>query len=40
MILNGECGAFNPMLLDCLQEISMRPPERTADACRRSGAPP
>ena len=22
MILNGECGAFNPMLLDCLQEIS------------------
>ena len=24
MILNGECGAFNPMLLDCLQEISMR----------------
>lgn len=24
MILNGECGAFNPMLLDCLQEISAR----------------
>ena len=24
MILNGECGAFNPMLLDCLQEISVR----------------
>lgn len=24
MILNGECGAFNPMLLDCLHEISMR----------------
>ena len=22
MILNGECGAFNPMLLDCLQESS------------------
>ena len=24
IILNGQCGAFNPMLLDCLQEISMR----------------
>ena len=24
MILNGDCGAFNPMLLDCLHEISMR----------------
>ena len=22
MILNGECGAFNPLLLDCLQESS------------------
>lgn len=22
MILNGECGAFNPLLLDCLQECS------------------
>lgn len=22
MILNGECGAFNPLLLDCLKDIS------------------
>lgn len=22
MILNGECGAFNPLLLDCLRESS------------------
>ena len=22
MILNGECGAFNPILLDCLKDIS------------------
>lgn len=22
MILNGECGAFNPLLLECLQELS------------------
>ena len=22
MILNGECGAFNPVLLECLSEIS------------------
>lgn len=22
MILNGECGAFNPLLLECLQEIA------------------
>lgn len=22
MIFNGECGAFNPILLDCLKEIS------------------
>ena len=22
MILNGECGAFNPLLLECLQDIS------------------
>ena len=21
MILNGECGAFNPVLLECLLEI-------------------
>ncbi len=22
MILNGECGAFNPMLLNCLTDIA------------------
>ena len=22
MIFNGECGSFNPILLDCLKEIS------------------
>lgn len=22
MILNGECGAFNPLLMECLVEIS------------------
>ena len=22
MILNGECGAFNPVLLDCFRECS------------------
>ena len=22
MILNGECGQFNPILIDCLKEIS------------------
>ena len=24
MILNGECGTFNPLLLDCLIEIQDR----------------
>ncbi len=24
MILNGECGAFNPLLLDCLVEVGDR----------------
>ena len=24
MILNGECGAFNPLLLECLVEIQDR----------------
>ena len=24
MILNGECGAFNPLLLECLVEIQNR----------------
>lgn len=24
MILNGECGAFNPLLLDCLLDIQDR----------------
>lgn len=22
MILNGECGSFNPLLLECFKEIS------------------
>ena len=22
MIMNGECGTFNPLLLECLQEIA------------------
>ena len=30
MILNGECGAFNPLLLECLQEIG----DRLAEALR------
>lgn len=40
MILNGECGAFNPMLLDCLQEISanLRHAQRPRPA--RAGLPP
>lgn len=24
MILNGECGQFNPLLLECLQDIQDR----------------
>ena len=24
MILHGECGQFNPILIECLQEISSR----------------
>ena len=24
MILNGECGAFNPLLLECLTEVGSR----------------
>ncbi len=24
MIINGECGAFNPMLLDCLKELGIQ----------------
>lgn len=24
MILNGECGAFNPLLLDCLVDVQER----------------
>lgn len=24
MILNGECGAFNPLLLDCLVDVQDR----------------
>ena len=44
MILNGECGAFNPMLLDCLQEISMRlrsalPPLAADQVLRRDAKP-
>ena len=24
MILDGQCGQFNPILIECLQEISSR----------------
>ncbi len=24
MILNGECGSFNPLLLECLQQVGPR----------------
>ena len=29
MILNGECGAFNPLLLECLTDIQNRLKEET-----------
>ena len=32
MILNGECGAFNPLLLDCLREIEGSLPQRLSEA--------
>ncbi len=33
MILNGECGAFNPLLLECLRDVKSRLAEETeADA--------
>ena len=37
MILNGECGAFNPLLLQCLQEAA---PAGRAEYLRRSRCPP
>lgn len=30
MILNGECGTFNPLLLQCLQDIAAVLPEETS----------
>lgn len=32
MILNGECGAFNPLLLECLTDIQNRLKEETKSA--------
>lgn len=32
MILNGECGTFNPLLLQCLQETAERIPEEIKDS--------
>ncbi len=32
MILNGECGIFNPLLLRCLQETADRIPEEIKDS--------
>lgn len=32
MILNGECGAFNPLLLQCLADVSDVLPERLKDS--------
>lgn len=32
MILNGECGVFNPLLLECLDEISCQLKEKLSDA--------
>ena len=35
MILNGECGAFNPLLLECLQETSATLKEELTGGGRR-----
>ena len=32
MILNGECGTFNPVLIQCLQAIAPTLQQRLADA--------
>ncbi len=32
MILNGECGTFNPVLLECLQQIEGSLPQRLSEA--------
>ena len=32
MILNGECGAFNPVLLECLRQIESSLPQRLSEA--------
>ena len=37
MILNGECGAFNPMLLECFVEIK-DDLKRELDEARRNKA--
>ena len=31
MILSGECGSFNPLLLECFEEIADGLPEALAD---------
>lgn len=35
MILNGECGAFNPVLLECLVEIQDRIGEKLRSVTER-----
>ena len=37
MILNGECGQFNPLLLSCLQDIEERIDEEFKKVAERMG---
>lgn len=36
MILDGECGAFNPLLMECLREVASTLPEELANASTRT----
>lgn len=39
MILDGQCGKFNPLLTDCLQDVASVLPEELANAAAKSYRP-